>query len=82
MFGTTWVYESTFSALSFMKSKCRSIISENLASEVRCKYKIHTRFWIVQRKNVSSFVYINWMLKLYFILAWIRLLQLISPVSF
>lgn len=57
MFGTTWVYDSTFSALSFMKPQCRSIISENLASELRCKYKIHTRFLIVQRKNVSSCLY-------------------------
>ena len=41
MFGTTWVYNSTFSIVNFMKSKYRSNISnENISSELSCTVSI------------------------------------------
>lgn len=46
MFGITWIYESTFSTINFIKSKFRSDISdENFASKLRgALCKVHTRF--------------------------------------
>lgn len=58
MFGTTWVCESTFSAVTFIKSKYRSNISdENLEAELKCAVSV--RFTpdfkgIVQEKNCQT----------------------------
>lgn len=38
--GTTWVYESMHSTVSFMKSKCRSSISDENVEHYRCKIHI------------------------------------------
>ena len=41
MFGTIWIYESTFSTVNFLKSKCTSNISnENLVSKLRCAVSV------------------------------------------
>lgn len=41
MFRTTWVCESTFSAISFLKSRyLSSSASENLASKLRCAVSV------------------------------------------
>lgn len=53
MLGTT-IYESTFLTVSYIKSKCRSSISDkNLASKLRCAEGeiMHTRFQKLIRKK-------------------------------
>ena len=55
MFGIICIWESTFEAVSFMKSEHKaSILHENSFSEMTFSVSIkHTRFWRLGTKNVK-----------------------------
>lgn len=62
MFGKTWVYESTFLIVNFMKPKYRSSISdETLTSELECtiniKYSYHQKKTVTYLNSILFITY-------------------------
>lgn len=50
---TTWKYESTYSTVNFIKSKCRSSIPDEklvLVLKIGCEYKICIRFQTLRKR--------------------------------
>lgn len=61
MFGTTWVCETNFSTVLFMKSKYSSItFNENLVSKLRhavgVKYRVDLKEYLPKKKKKISLI--------------------------